>query len=93
MSNYADNQLLLAVHRKQQEKSAGPASSDYSMCGPPNWDRSQWEAFRNQYGHYPFGLDGTGGFVSPPTYDNAPPWVFELMGMREPPIRMTRPGS
>lgn len=91
MSSYADKQMLLAVHRKQQEKGYGAGTSDYSQCGPPNWDREQWEAFKRQYGHYPFGLDGQGGFVSPPTYDNAPDWVYELMGQRPPPIRMVRP--
>lgn len=83
--------LLLAIQRKQSEKSNGAGASDYSLCGPPHWDRAQWEAFKTQYGHYPFGLDGQGGFVSPRTYDNAPDWVFELLGQRVPPIRMRNP--
>lgn len=91
MSDYANSQLLLAIHRKQAEKSTAPASQDYSSCGPPYWDRAAWEAFHRQYGHYPFGLDGQGGWISPPNYENAPDWVFELTGQRIPPIRMQRP--
>lgn len=91
VSSYAEKQILLAVHRKQSEKGIGAAAGDYSQCGPPNWDRGQWEAFKNQYGRYPYGHDGQGGFEQPPTYDDAPSWVFDLMGIREPPIRTRRP--
>lgn len=92
--NYAQQQVLLALNRQDSERGSAVAGAmDYSVCGPPTWDRQAWEAFRNQFGHYPFGLDGQGGYVSPPTYDDAPAWVFELMGQREPPIRMRRPTS
>ena len=90
MSSYAERQMLLAVHRKQNEKQAGAATGDYSQCGPPNWDRNQWEAFKAQYGSYPYGHDGKGGFITPSSYDQAPSWVFELMQIREPPIRTFR---
>lgn len=91
MPTYAETQLLLAIHRKQSEKGNAPAASDYSQCGPPNWDRQQWEAFRSQYGHYPYGPDSNGAMILPPTFDDAPSWVFELMGQREPPVRTRRP--
>ncbi len=86
--SYAENQLLLAIARKQGEKGSAPAAQDYSACGPPHWDRSAWDAFRAQYGHDPFGHDGKGGWITPPNYDGAPDWVFEKMGQRVPPIRM-----
>lgn len=90
--DYAQQQWLLSIARQDSERgSAVGGAMDYSVCGPPYWDRSAWEAFRNQFGYYPFGPDGQGGFVSPPTYEDAPSWVFELMGQREPPVRMRRP--
>ncbi len=91
MSSYAERQMILAVHRKQQEASSRVAGEmDYGQCGPPNWDRAAWEAFKRQFGYYPFGHDGQGGFLTPPSYDEAPSWVFELMGLREPPVRPRR---
>lgn len=90
--NYAEQQVLLALNRQDSERgSAQAGASDYSVCGPPNWDRAAWEQYRAQFGSYPFGPQKDGGYLSPPTYDDAPPWVFELMEQREPPIRMRRP--
>jgi hypothetical protein len=92
MSSYAERAALVSQHKRQAERenarSAG--DNDFSACGPPNWDRQQWEAFKGIYGFYPFGLDGKGGMVMPPTFENAPSWVFGLMGIREPPIRTIR---
>jgi hypothetical protein len=67
----------------------GVGGADYGSAGPPNWDRGAWEAFKAQYGFYPFGGDGNGGFIHPPSYEGAPSWVYELMGLRQPPVSVT----
>jgi hypothetical protein len=91
VSSYADNQLLLAIHRKQHDKGNAPGAMDYSLCGPPHWDRNAWEAYKQQYGHYPYGHDGQGGWLMPTLLFDAPDWVYELIGQRPPPIRPKRP--
>ena len=63
----------------------------YGDAGPPNWNRSAWDAFKAQYGFYPYGQDGSGGFVAPPSFENAPAWVYELMGLRPPPVTVVTP--
>ena len=87
--------LRMAKHFARQDyerQSMGARSSGGSFddCGPPNWDRGSWEAFKAQYGFYPFGNQG-GTVVNPPTFEGAPPWVYELMGQRQPPITVVRP--
>lgn len=81
----AQRRYLLQDYDKQTAANSGAGSSDYSDAGPPNWNRASWEAFKAQYGFYPYGNQG-GGFVSPSTYDGAPDWVYQLMGLRRPPV-------
>lgn len=46
-------------------------------AGPPYWDRPTWEAFKQQFGRYPFGPEN-----KPPDVLNAPTWVKQLCGIR-----------
>jgi hypothetical protein len=78
--------LARADYLKDVVSSAGSGGAGYESCGPPMWDRSAWEAFRNQYGRYPFGPQPEGGVIYPPTFAGAPPFVYELMGLRQPPV-------
>jgi hypothetical protein len=43
----------------------------------PTWDRSTWEAYRAQFGKYPFDAAN-----KPPDVLNAPLWVKQLCGVR-----------
>lgn len=45
-------------------------------AGPPYWDRGTWEAFKANFGEYPFNATN-----KPPDVANAPPWVKELCGI------------
>jgi hypothetical protein len=71
---------------KQVVAQHGAGSTDYGDAGPPVWNRASWEAFRAQYGRYPYSA-----FELPPTFEGAPEWVYELMGLRRPPVQV-RPG-
>lgn len=42
----------------------------------PYWERSVWEAYRAQFGQYPFGPGN-----KPPDVLNAPAWVKEICGI------------
>lgn len=64
---------------------ANAGSADFGDAGPPNWSRPAWEAFKAQYGFYPYGWQN-GTRVMPPTFVGAPDWVYELMGLRKPPV-------
>ena len=74
-------------YEKQVVQDAGVGTADYASAGPPNWNRSAWEAFRAQYGFYPFSASEL-----PSSFVGAPDWVYELMGLRKPPVTVT-PGS
>ena len=81
----AEAAALRAVAKRNYEKEvlgrAGAAGADYSSAGPPNWNRDAWEMFRFQYGFYPYSATEL-----PPTFSGAPDWVYELMGLRKPPV-------
>jgi hypothetical protein len=90
-----DVQLLRAAKRfakqdydKQVTQQAGAGGAGFDAAGPPTWDRAAWEAFKSQYGFYPFGMQD-GAFVAPPTYAGAPDWVYELMNLRKPPVTVS----
>jgi hypothetical protein len=61
---------------KQVMQEAGTARADYGDAGPPNWNRQAWEAFKAQYGKYPYSAE-----ERPPDLDTAPPWVKQLCGI------------
>lgn len=43
----------------------------------PSWDRATWEAYKAQFGRYPFGPDN-----KPPNVLDAPTWVKQICGIR-----------
>lgn len=43
----------------------------------PYWDRAVWEAYRQQFGRYPFGPE-----QKPPDVLSAPVWVKQICGIR-----------
>ncbi len=79
--------VLKAMQRQDGEKSLGAASADYTMAGPPNWHRPAWEAFKAQYGFYPYGMQN-GGQVLPESFAGCPDWAYHLMGLRPPLMRV-----
>lgn len=81
----AAKRFAKADYDKQVLAEAGAAGGDFGDAGPPNWSRPAWEAFRAQYGFYPFGMQN-GAMIYPPTFAGAPPWVYGLMGLRVPPV-------
>jgi hypothetical protein len=82
----AERSLQKMQYMRQTAQESGGGGADLSSAGPPSWNRSAWEAFKATYGFYPFGPQGDGGVVRPPTMAGAPDWVYELMGERRPPI-------
>jgi hypothetical protein len=46
-------------------------------AGPPTWDRSTWDAFRAQFGRWPYDASN-----KPPDVANAPAWVKEICGIK-----------
>jgi hypothetical protein len=84
--------FLKQQYDQQVVQQSGAASSDYGDAGPPYWNRSSWEAFRAQYGFYPYGMQD-GAMVYPSSFDGAPDWVYELMNMRKPPVSVAPPPS
>jgi hypothetical protein len=47
------------------------------MAVAPYWDRSVWEAYKSQFGKYPFGPN-----EKPPSVQDAPIWVKEICGVK-----------
>jgi len=78
--------VLKAMQRQDSEKaSLGAAAGDYNDCGPPVWNQASWDAFKAQYGFWPYGIQN-GTQIIPETFAGAPDWVFERMGIRKPPV-------
>lgn len=75
-------------YEKQTLGEGGSSGDAFADAGPPNWNRASWESFKAQYGFYPFGRQN-GTMVNPPTFAGAPDWVYDLMGLRKPPITVT----
>ena len=71
---------------KQMLANSGAGNTDYGDAGPPYWSRAAWDAFHAQYGKYPFSASEL-----PPSFVNAPDWVFGLMNLRKPPISFNSP--
>ena len=71
---------------RQMVASSGAAHADYGDAGPPYWSRAAWDGFRAQYGRYPFSASEL-----PSSFAGAPDWVFDLMGLRRPPISFNSP--
>jgi hypothetical protein len=65
---------------KQVMQQSGAAGADYGAAGPPSWSREAWEAFKQQYGRYPYNAE-----ERPPDLDTAPAWVKQLCGIHPTP--------
>jgi len=76
---------------KQVVGESGVAPVGIEAAGPPTWSRAAWDAFKAQYGFYPYGMQ-QGTMVRPPSMEGAPDWVYALMGMRRPPVDVN-PGA
>lgn len=77
----AQKRFLAQQYEKETFRAAG-AGEDSGVAGPPYWDRSAWEKHKAQYGQYPYSANGP----FPDTMEGAPDWVYELMGLRKPPV-------
>lgn len=89
----AQKKALARDLRRQTEEASGvtASSSDYGDCGPPVWSRASWDRFKSEHGFYPFGIQNE-TFVYPPSFEGAPDWVYELMGLgRRPPVDVVPP--
>lgn len=77
--------VQLALRRRAQalekmdSQNAAMRGSGFNLepAGPPYWDRATWEAFRAQFGEYPYNDTS-----KPPQVETAPPWVKALCGIR-----------
>lgn len=77
--------VQLALRRRQQamermdSENASLRGSGFNLdaAGPPYWDRATWEAYKAQFGSYPYGPDN-----KPPDIQNAPTWVKQICGIR-----------
>lgn len=78
----AEQRAMMALARQDYEKQVlqeggGRGHDGYEACGPPTWSRQAWEAFRAQFGRYPFSAE-----EKPPELHTAPEWVKQLCGVR-----------
>jgi len=64
--------VLKAMQRQDSEKaSLGAAAGDYNDCGPPVWNQASWDAFKAQYGFWPYGIQN-GTQIIPETFAMPP---------------------
>ena len=77
------NEMARQDYEKQMVADAGVGSMDYGDAGPPTWSRPAWDAFRAQYGRYPYSASEL-----PPSFAGCPRWAYELMGLRPPPVEV-----
>ena len=82
--------------RQSYERQTASAGGD-GIAGIPSvngssvtdWGtRAGWEAFKSANGFYPFGWQN-GSRVMPPSFAGAPDFVYELMGLRKPPVEVS----
>ena len=80
---------LMRQDQEQGMRSAGAFTGDSSLLGPPHWDKNAWEAYKAQYGHYPYGwVNGTR--ILPESFEECPEWAYAAMGLRKPPVTVMR---
>lgn len=69
-------------YERQVAQASGGGATGIEAAGPPSWDRGAWESHKAQFGEYPFKATGP----LPSTFEGAPDWVYQLMGLRRPPV-------
>lgn len=84
----ANKRFARQEYDKQMMQDKGASGDSFSDAGPPHWNRASWDAFKTRYGTYPYGNDGAGGFINPPTFAGAPDWVYDYMNLRKPPVQV-----
>ena len=81
--------VRMAKHLMRQDQEAASNrtafAGDSARLGPPYWDRDAWEAYKSQYGYYPYGWQN-GTRVLPPSFEGCPDWAYAAMGLRKPPV-------
>jgi hypothetical protein len=77
----------MEYERQIAQAQGGSSGGGLDAAGPPSWDRAAWENHKAQYGEYPFSAHHL-----PPTFEGALDWVYQLMGLRKPPVSV-RMGS
>jgi hypothetical protein len=82
----AERSFQKMQYMRDTVQEGGGGGDAFGDAGPPTWSRAAWEGFKAKYGFYPFGPQGDGGVVRPPSMRGAPDWVYELMGERKPPV-------
>lgn len=81
----AHKNLARIEYERQNARNAGSGNSGgYEYCGPPHWDRAAWDAFKTQYGKYPYSAGEL-----PPTFAGCPDWAYKAMGLRVPPVTVS----
>lgn len=65
------------AHMDSENAALRQANFNLDAAGHPYWDRQTWEAYKAQFGRYPFGPDH-----KPANVLEAPPWVKEICGIR-----------
>jgi hypothetical protein len=87
MNDIASMRAMIARQKQDYEKQvvseAGAAKADYGSAGPPTWSREAWDAFRAQYGTWPYSASEL-----PPTFAGCPDWAYQRMGLRKPPMEV-----
>lgn len=68
---------------RQMAAAGGGGGAGLEAAGPPVWSRAAWDSFHAQFGRWPFTATEL-----PPSFENAPDWVYELMGLRKPPVQV-----
>lgn len=70
-------------YERQVAQASGGGATGLDAAGPPSWDPAAWEQWKEQYGEYPFSAHHL-----PPTFEGAPDWVYQKMGLRKPPVQV-----
>ena len=64
------------AHMDSENAALRGSGFNLDSAGPPYWDRPTWEAFKAQFGRYPYDANN-----KPPDLGSAPAWVKKLCGV------------
>lgn len=86
-NSLAAQRAMRAYQKQDYEKTVvadrGSGGASYEMVGPPHWSQEAWDAFRQQYGFWPYSASEL-----PPSFDGCPDWAYERMNLRRPPVQV-----